>query len=171
MFDQTDNWKYSTQYLQIFGNTILKIFVWHPSPGSIEVKAPPPYAWGGVYSNGHLNIRPPFIIWNNKVKNVKNIAILFKLLLYICWLQKEPFFNLFFVFKFFICSPDIAAQFHLKLSAPACSRHMNSSLILAKDDFSKFAVKRHAFFRLCCRVGDILTVWLTSILRSFYNEL
>ena len=58
---------------------------------------------------------PPFIIWNNKVKNVKNIAILFKLLLYICWFQKGPFFNLFLVFKFFICSPDIAAQFHLKL--------------------------------------------------------
>ena len=57
----------------------------------------------------------PFIIWNNKVKNVKNIAILFKLLLYICWSQKEPFFNLFFVFKFVFCSPDIAAQFHLKL--------------------------------------------------------
>ena len=58
---------------------------------------------------------PPFIIWNNKVKNVKNIAILFKLLLYICWFQKELFFNLFLVFKLFICSLDIAGQFHLKL--------------------------------------------------------
>ena len=27
---------------------------------------------------------------------------MFKLLLYICWFQKEPFFYLFFVFKFFI---------------------------------------------------------------------
>ena len=33
-----------------------------PIQGSIEVKAPPPYAWSGLYSNNkisRLNIRPP----------------------------------------------------------------------------------------------------------------
>ena len=87
----------------------------HEILGSIEVNAPPMHRVAYIKMVIWVYAPPPFIIWNNKVKNVKNIAILFKLLLYICWFQKEPFFNLFFVFKFFICSPNIATQFHLKL--------------------------------------------------------
>ena len=81
-------------------------------PDQFKLKSPLCIGWR--IFKWSFEYTPPFIIWNNKVKNVKNIANLFKLLLYICWFQKEPFFNLFLDFKFFIRLPDIAAQFHLK---------------------------------------------------------